>query len=768
MPSHLFRPRLPIDPFGELDIDQPWLIHPDPDPRPPTIILVLGASSQAELHLLLTSQFLTNSLVLLATHAPPPLPAHPHPTVLILRLEAPPDETGAVQLVSIFERAGHLAQRWRARKNFFGDGKIAQLAEKFPGGDFTQMEYYTAGLVAGQGPADVTASRPSTARSYSAIGNSRLSFKRNSVVISSSASTYSLPSPTKSKGKGYANTNHKIFDTILNFLPSSLPEKDILKHAILVTSLSAPFLTCTLSHQTKACSDIPKRRFSSILRSRYHENNSTHDSDDSKVPSISPARLVHILPSSPLQSNPLPTVISSSSSSASLSSSFKTVPRRPSSAGPSSLRPPFLARHPSSLSTQAPSASRSSSSSTLFIPPSSSPTSSHTQPHHQPISSPMYSKIGSQSSSLSANTTVSGCKKSKLAQTIEQFLLSFAYPPCPNLPASGADLLQSKTVPYLLAPGVFSSFVSMEGDSRDGERSEVEVLASEGRLTVAETILLGLLDVCAKGEDIGKSLKSVAGLASRAWIGAMQPVILSPKSGAKADGDALPSSPVRSAPVTIPTPALSPSGREKEWLSPMVQKDGQNGSPTSILVPNRSPLLQAESRSCSPQPSIKRPLPVVPKMLISTGTNAAEGGRSEHSGVTPPGSSLSEENEGGTEYESCETSHSTNDSGGGQASRPKLELYDPYHGSFLDPNWSRTNSSYKDFGMLEEDVSVGPVAKKGIKGRLGHGFKSLTKAVSITGLAATSISSMILSTASSNMVQRRMTRERDILRAVVV
>ena len=201
-------------------------------------------------------------------------------------------------------------------------------------------------------------------------------------------------------------------------------------------------------------------------------------------------------------------------------------------------------------------------------------------------------------------------------------------------------------------------------------------------LTVGEAILLGFLDVCAKGEDVGKSLKSVAGLSTRAWIGDARQVVLEGVDDAIA----------RPPPLAVPAPVCSPSGREKE----------PSESPTLTLTLNR--YSSPTTRSSSPQSdisSIKKPAAVIPKISISITPPA-----------TPPDGSA--EN-GGTEYETCETYATA--SGDFAAHLKEPAPYDPYHNAFFDPDWSRVDA---EFGVVAL-----PARKKGFL----KGFKSLRRRV---------------------------------------
>src|ERR1700733_13478004 len=108
--TQVFRPRLPLDPFTSWDI--PWPIphfsihHPNPH-----VILVLGAPSATDIVPLATSSHLSNSLLILATHTPPPIPINPACAIIILHLPAPlaVHDNGALRLVSLLERAQSVA-----------------------------------------------------------------------------------------------------------------------------------------------------------------------------------------------------------------------------------------------------------------------------------------------------------------------------------------------------------------------------------------------------------------------------------------------------------------------------------------------------------------------------------------------------------------------------------------------------------------------------------------------------------------------------------
>ncbi|KAJ2912641.1 hypothetical protein MD484_g7773, partial [Candolleomyces efflorescens] len=259
-----FRPKLPANPFG----DVPWVLDVDVlDKVQKTAVLVLNTPSPADLHALVcASPALRHSLVLIATHEPPILPASASvlPTVRVLILKGPLfDRGGALGLMSVLDKAARFASSPLAT-----GGGIQIYSEDPATGEFSVRE-------------EPGASRPETSIQHPALMLSTTSVSTNASSSSESAlkkkkrrtfnfftspttSPASSPSPSltslpflssppplplagspsqhassRSGGAG------RPFDTIIHYLPSpspSLPEKAILKQAILVMTLSAPYL----------------------------------------------------------------------------------------------------------------------------------------------------------------------------------------------------------------------------------------------------------------------------------------------------------------------------------------------------------------------------------------------------------------------------------------------------------------------------------------------------------------------------------------------
>ena len=238
-----------------------------------------------ELLSLLTSPHLARSVLLIASHSPPPIPvlqrSSPGPNVCILRLSSPlaVHDSGALRLVKLFERAHRVAGRWRASPQdspwSLSEYRFVQLTECIDTGEFTVAEPFlfvdrhgkivqnlslglpptfvqprkfrlsAHSLLSSNGsPFASTMSLP-TSPSSSSRGIQRKKVRRNSVT---QPSPYSLSPPGQQDGT-------RAFDALLNFLPSNVPDKALLKHAILVTTLSAQYLTMPDRVRTSATGD---------------------------------------------------------------------------------------------------------------------------------------------------------------------------------------------------------------------------------------------------------------------------------------------------------------------------------------------------------------------------------------------------------------------------------------------------------------------------------------------------------------------------------
>ncbi|EPQ50122.1 hypothetical protein GLOTRDRAFT_134237 [Gloeophyllum trabeum ATCC 11539] len=243
-----FRPRakFPIDPFAAIphSAREPWTLHPERlAARARDVLLVLGVTPATNLAPLLHSPQLSSGLLLLVSHEPLALPAHPHPAVRVLRLAAPLalENAGSVRLVGVLEWAARIARLWRRRPAH----GVLELAE---------------------GSTD-PAPTP-----RSALPSPRAS-ATNLVPLPLPPSRSSSPKPPP------ADPSPRAFDALVNFLPPHLPDKALLKHAILVTTLSRTFLAAP-----------PARRRSSLFARAGPVHALPPGPPDAGAP------LVHVLP----------------------------------------------------------------------------------------------------------------------------------------------------------------------------------------------------------------------------------------------------------------------------------------------------------------------------------------------------------------------------------------------------------------------------------------------------------------------------------------
>jgi hypothetical protein len=249
---------------------------------------------------LLNSERFAFSLLIVASHDPPMIPPMVQPAVCILHLTVPLglEEAGAIRLVNILEWAERVARVWRK------DGGIGvrELAENDQDefGSLTPPQRFF-GL--GKPPKSIPSSPvSSTSHVDSAASSSSLGirsfFKKRSL-----RSERVLPSPDSSQ---------RPFDALVNFLPSDISDTSLLKQAILVTTISRPFLVTaaftSLAPPTRH--PVPKRS-SMLNRISIYSMPPTpplgsSDSLNSLVtgpPSLQiKPRLVHLLPPRPRNS----------------------------------------------------------------------------------------------------------------------------------------------------------------------------------------------------------------------------------------------------------------------------------------------------------------------------------------------------------------------------------------------------------------------------------------------------------------------------------
>ncbi|THH05447.1 hypothetical protein EW146_g9900, partial [Bondarzewia mesenterica] len=338
----VFKPKLPLDPFAGIDYRQrdPLLISGEKlfvastsEPRRDVVLVLGGVSitlflfalhrthhvpstqvpkttfpvpSVDELTPLLYSEQLTFSLVILATHNPPSLPPKAQPAIRILRLATPLglEQNGAVRLVNIFEWAERVARTWRKHGGIgtreHAEGETAETV----GALVPPPQLYG---VYGQ----VRSSPPSPLSSTVALDTQ--------TPRSATSSTTRLSRKRHESKLPAADPSQRPFDALIHFLPSDLPEKSLLKHSILVTTISRPFLVAAIppSLARPVPHSSSDRRKSILWRlSSSHSVYATppsppmssRDSLSSLVPTFATrsnlkAHLIHLLPEQPKSSS---------------------------------------------------------------------------------------------------------------------------------------------------------------------------------------------------------------------------------------------------------------------------------------------------------------------------------------------------------------------------------------------------------------------------------------------------------------------------------
>ncbi|KAG7094862.1 hypothetical protein E1B28_005670 [Marasmius oreades] len=531
-----FRPNLPPDPFigSDLDSHQPWAFqHEDlkqllsAEQLGCKVILILGEPSSNDMDSLLVAPSLRDSLLLIVTSSPPQslVISEQSPSVLILRILSPIalQDSVAHHLLSIFQRAEEVARRWRKFPDAFT--KRSQLREHCPGGAFTVLEDY--------------------------------GFASNNSV---SNHTRPVTPPPKSVPAPFVKRNPSSrlgssFDALINFVPSSFSDKAIIKHIVLLTTLSQTFLVPTqwTSTQTVRYPTTSQSQPTSRAASPTYKRNSLNISSFARqFPSLLTSSNISLPePESTAVANQ---TRSSSHPAIKTLSHSHSVPAPPSSftttssllSEPKSIRPHIIHVLPSSVPTHTLLPRNQSSSPAPFGP-------SVLQPHLRSVGS------------LKQETA----KKSKLLQTIEQFLRSYTYPLTPprsfnrysdtSLRDDGGSSARNSPLSLVSASGSASDLGHdiHSRQARNMNERPAAYIVSEGMLgyrphvanappfsssvkddsnsdspaAVVEMLLLGLLD-----PGYPSSPSSAPNNASKVWIGHPNDVVIKPGGGSDGGG----------------------------------------------------------------------------------------------------------------------------------------------------------------------------------------------------------------------------------------
>ncbi|KIM91526.1 hypothetical protein PILCRDRAFT_691 [Piloderma croceum F 1598] len=461
--SETFKPKLPLDPF--IAVPQPWSLKLDTVISALNahcrrdVLLILGAPPLRDLEPLLQSQYLESSLLILATHQPPDIsPASTVPAVRILRLSSPlaVQDAGAVRFVNVLECAERVARVWRKSG---GEG-VEELSE---------AELDGAAGPGSLSPPTVFRFTPSESvptsphSSTERLPSSRPTTPHRRRLRSASSLTFS-----KIKGKSLPpiDSSQRPFDCILNFLPTNVSDKAILKQTILVTTISRPFLTAASN---------PSRQATSCRSSSRLSVGAGANEEGRRWSTLLGRKSIYSAPSS---NQSRASLYSSPGSPSYMASSVPQLPRR---------------------------------AHLVHLVPPTSPSAS----------------------------------RSKLMQSMEGFLCSFAYPN--PLDIGQPDLAgMERAAPFLMHPYTLRSAVRHAAPSLMPPTISSENVASEW--TIADLLLSGALD---------RSTSSVEGDRSppRAWIASAKDITFVPASK--------PGS-MRSVNVAQPIPAAAIRERQRD------------------------------------------------------------------------------------------------------------------------------------------------------------------------------------------------------------
>lgn len=256
-------------------------LSPDPSPE--------------EIFPLFNSERLAFSLLIIASHRPPPIVSKVQPTIRILRLAEPLalEQAGAVRFVNVLEWAERVARTWRK----VGGIGVRELAEcdQEDFGALTLRQNFNQQCSKSGAPSAVSStlnatSITSSARTIFSIDKLRLRGRRGRRAEDD------LPSPDPSQ---------RPFDALVNYLPSGISDKSLLKHVILVTTITRPFLVAAAAPPSMARPACSNRDSSLTLKPVYMISTppGSVESLSTDTPHLQglplKAHLVHVLPARP-------------------------------------------------------------------------------------------------------------------------------------------------------------------------------------------------------------------------------------------------------------------------------------------------------------------------------------------------------------------------------------------------------------------------------------------------------------------------------------
>ncbi|KAA1472548.1 hypothetical protein DENSPDRAFT_187833 [Dentipellis sp. KUC8613] len=314
--NDVFKPKLPLDPFANMDFRkrEPIIVPSERlfsaaagEPRR-DVILVVGTPNSEDLSPLFASDQLAFSLLIIASHQPPTIPSKVQPAIRVLRLATPLglEQAGAVRFVNILEWAERVARSWR--KN--GGIGVRELDETDEGGSLGALAPPPNLLRSPNSNGSLHTSKSSPPSPLTST--LRLDSQSGEAASTSRSKRKSRASKREAKLPA-ADPSQRPFDALIHFLPrlSGISEKSLLKQAILITTISRPFLVAAIPPSLARPARPATKRKSFLGRTSVHSVYSlpptppmSSGDSVSSLPTIGGARhtrahLVHLLPPPP-------------------------------------------------------------------------------------------------------------------------------------------------------------------------------------------------------------------------------------------------------------------------------------------------------------------------------------------------------------------------------------------------------------------------------------------------------------------------------------
>lgn len=524
----------------------------------------------------LHSLHLASSLLIIASHRPCPLPDTFQPAIRVLRLRTPiaVEEAGASRLVDVLEWAEQTARLWR--KN--GGLRYQELMEELESFGSMRNQQVAGRLRYSVVDAPIPGSSPvtplSSQNSLQLVSN-RMSKSSGNINGLKRSSMFSTPS---------TDPEQRPFDAIIHFMPNKIPDKMLLKTAILVTTLTRPYVVTAAPRTpaTRFWSENAKMSTSPDSKSLGGNSNNGNGNTGKRWSFLRGSR-------------------SAANSTLTVNDPTKIEKRDRLGSNTSVLsRTASTFSNTSTTRTLANYMLRARKSRIIHILPSSPSRTSN---------APAYSQQAQAQA------------EARLIRSIEAFLLSFSFPiPTSTLSPMDPDFQRAR--PYLIPAGALSDVLSLSpSPSSPVEGKEAETTMFQGEWTLAELVLSGALDLpygpevqaanalanggnlnmgekgglgekgmsdTAKGKmkDLGFSM-AYDWMAHRAWIAGVHEVVVKP--GGEANLSPPARAQVRQRPA-LPAPSSAPAV--------VTIPAARNPSPTKA---HRSPLTTSQQQ----QPPVK-------------------------------------------------------------------------------------------------------------------------------------------------------------------